>query len=99
MRLQPEIPAISEAQSLAEQLFPVFAIGAPPDRPNPMTSSGLMGHFRQVDNRRMALFGKKGDFRPGTRVRAKHEVRRYYASFCHQAQSWRKPCRVVEKVE
>ena len=28
-----------------------------------------------------------------------HEVRRYYASFSYQAQSWKKPRRVVAKVE
>ena len=31
--------------------------------------------------------------------RPPHEVRRYYASFSYQAQSWRKPRRVVAKVE
>ena len=31
--------------------------------------------------------------------RPPHEVRRYYASFTYQAQSWSKPRRVVAKVE
>jgi hypothetical protein len=31
--------------------------------------------------------------------RPPHEVRRYYARFSHQAQSWKKPRRVVAKVE
>ena len=31
--------------------------------------------------------------------RPPHEVRRYYASFGYQAQSWKKPRRVVAKVE
>jgi Transposase DDE domain group 1 len=31
--------------------------------------------------------------------RPPHEVRRYYASFSYQAQSWKKPRRVVAKVE
>ena len=31
--------------------------------------------------------------------RPPHEVRRYYASFGYQAQSWAKPRRVVAKVE
>src|SRR6476469_1075087 len=31
--------------------------------------------------------------------RPPHEVRRYYASFSYQAQNWKKPCRVVAKVE
>jgi Transposase DDE domain group 1 len=31
--------------------------------------------------------------------RPPHEVRRYYASFAYQAQSWKKPRRVVAKVE
>src|SRR5262249_33140228 len=31
--------------------------------------------------------------------RPPHEVRRYYASFTYQAQSWRKPRRVVAKIE
>jgi hypothetical protein len=31
--------------------------------------------------------------------RLPHEVRRYYASFTYQAQSWNKPRRVVAKVE
>jgi hypothetical protein len=31
--------------------------------------------------------------------RPSHEVRRYYASFSYQAQSWKKPRRVVAKVE
>src|SRR5215510_8739495 len=31
--------------------------------------------------------------------RPPHEVRRFYASFCYQAQSWKKPRRVVAKVE
>ena len=31
--------------------------------------------------------------------RPPHEVRRYYASFSYQAQSWNKPRRVVAKVE
>ena len=31
--------------------------------------------------------------------RPSHEVRRYYASFGYQAQSWKKPRRVVAKVE
>ena len=31
--------------------------------------------------------------------RPPHEVRRYYASFTYQAQSWNKPRRVVAKVE
>src|SRR5215472_4416787 len=31
--------------------------------------------------------------------RPPHELRRYFASFCYQAQSWRKPRRVVAKVE
>ena len=31
--------------------------------------------------------------------RPRHEVRRYYASFSYQAQSWKKPRRVVAKVE
>jgi hypothetical protein len=31
--------------------------------------------------------------------RPPHEVRRYYASFRYQAQSWNKPRRVVAKVE
>jgi hypothetical protein len=31
--------------------------------------------------------------------RPAHELRRYFASFSYQAQSWRKPKRVVAKVE
>ena len=31
--------------------------------------------------------------------RPPHEVRRYYASFTYQAQSWSKPRRIVAKVE
>jgi Transposase DDE domain group 1 len=31
--------------------------------------------------------------------RPPHELRRYFTSFCYQAQSWRKPRRVVAKVE
>ena len=31
--------------------------------------------------------------------RSSHEVRRYYASFHRQAQSWTKPMRVVAKLE
>jgi hypothetical protein len=32
-------------------------------------------------------------------ARPPHKVRRYYASFSYQAQSWKKPRRVVAKIE
>jgi hypothetical protein len=45
------------------------------------------------------LQGKIGHLLKRSVGRPPHEVRRYYASFSYQAQSWKKPRRVVAKVE
>jgi hypothetical protein len=57
--------------------------------------SAYNGHFGCT----CVLQGKIGHLLKRPVGRPPHEVRRYYASFSYQAQSWKKPRRVVAKVE
>jgi hypothetical protein len=91
-------PVVTRYRDIAKRLyFRGDAAFANPEMYEFLEAEGMSYAIRLPSNR--VLQDRIGYLLKRPVGRPPHEVRRYYASFSYQAQSWKKPRRVVAKVE
>jgi len=90
-------PVVARYRTVKRRYFRGDAAFANPEIYEFLEAEGYGYAIRLPTNH--VLQGKIGHLLNRPVGRPPHEVRRYYASFSYQAQSWKKPRRVVAKVE
>jgi hypothetical protein len=90
-------PVVARYRTVKRRYFRGDAAFANPEIYEFLEAEGYRYTIRLPTNH--VLQGEIGHLLKRPVGRPPHEVRRYYASFSYQAQSWKKPRRVVAKVE
>jgi hypothetical protein len=90
-------PVVARYRTVKRRYFRGDAAFANPEMYEFLEAEGYGYTIRLPAN--PVLQGKIGNLLSRPVGRPPHEVRRYYASFSYRAQSWKKPRRVVAKVE